>query len=168
MPKAIRALVVMGVAGCGKSTVGNALCERTGARMIEGDAFHPQGNIRKMSAGVPLNDEDRAGWLARLGEELAKAVAAGDTAVLACSALKRRYRDMLRAAVPELGFVYLALTPAEASERVSHRPGHFMPATLIESQFRDLEPPTGEPRVLAVNATDAMSSIVDAIAAWWH
>ena len=163
----MRAVVVMGVAGCGKSTVANALCERTGARMIEGDAFHPQSNIRKMSAGVPLNDEDRAGWLARLGEELAKTVAAGDAAVLACSALKRRYRDTLRAAVPDLGFVYLALTPAEASERVARRPGHFMPATLIESQFRDLEAPTGEPRVLSVSATGTTRSILDEVIAWW-
>jgi len=103
-----------------------------------------------------------------LGEELASTVATGDTAVLACSALKRRYRDTLRAAAPDVGFVYLALTPTEAAERVSHRPGHFMPATLIESQFRDLETPTGEPRVLTVNATDPWPSIVDAVLAWWR
>jgi len=168
MPRTMRAVVVMGVAGCGKSTVGAAICNRTGARMIEGDAFHPESNIRKMSAGIPLDDADRAGWLARLGEELASTVATGDTAVLACSALKRRYRDTLRAAVPDVGFVYLALTPTEAAERVSHRPGHFMPATLIESQFRDLETPTGEPRVLTVNATDPWPSIVDAVLAWWR
>ena len=162
----MRAVVVMGVAGCGKSTVGAALCERIGARMIEGDAFHPQSNVRKMSAGIPLDDADRAGWLEQLAEELAKAVAVGDTAVLACSALKRRYRDTLRAAVPELGFVYLALTPDEAAERVTHRPGHFMPATLIDSQFRDLEPPVSEPRVLTVSATDPLSSIVDTVIAW--
>jgi len=164
----MRAVVVMGVAGCGKSTVGAALCERIGARMIEGDAFHPASNVRKMSAGIPLDDADRAGWLVRLGEELAKTVAAGDTAVLACSALKHRYRDTLRAAVPELGFVYLELTPAEAAERVSHRPGHFMPASLIDSQFSDLEPPTGEPRVLSLCATDSPPSIVDAVVAWWR
>ena len=158
---------MMGVAGCGKSTVGVALCERVGARMIEGDAFHPESSIRKMSAGIPLDDADRAGWLLRLGEELAKAVAAGDQAVLACSALKRRYRDTLRAAVPEVGFVYLALTPDEASERVAHRAGHFMPAALIESQFRDLEQPVGEPGVLMVRATDSLSDIVDDIVAWW-
>ena len=86
----------------------------------------------------------------------------------ATAKLKRRYRDTLRAAVPDVGFVYLALTPTEAAERVSHRPGHFMPATLIESQFRDLETPTGEPRVLTVNATDPWPSIVDAVLAWWR
>ena len=164
---AMPAVVVMGVAGCGKSTVGIALCERVGARMIEGDAFHPESNIRKMSAGIPLDDADRAGWLARLGEELAKAVAGGETVVLACSALKRRYRDMLRAAVPELGFVYLELTPDEARERVAHRRGHFMPATLIESQFRDLESPHNEQHVLSVRATAPLEAIVEDIAAWW-
>jgi len=168
MPEAMRAVVVMGVSGCGKSTVGAALCERIGARMIEGDAFHPASNVRKMSAGIPLDDEDRAGWLARLGEELAKAVAGGETVVLACSALKRRYRDTLREAAPELGFVYLKLTPAQAAERVTHRPGHFMPASLIESQFRDLEPPAGEPHVLSVCATDPLPEIVDKIAVWWR
>lgn len=163
----MRAVVVMGVAGCGKSTVAAALSERIGAQLIEGDAFHPESNVRKMSAGIPLDDADRAGWLVRLGEELAKTVSAGDTAVLACSALKRRYRDTLRAAVSDVGFVYLELTPAEAAERVSHRPGHFMPATLIDSQFRDLEPPTGESHVLSLRATDSPPSIVDAIAGWW-
>jgi len=167
MPERMRALVVMGVAGCGKSTVGIALCERVGARMIEGDAFHPESNIRKMSAGVPLDDADRAGWLARLGEELAKAVAGGETVVLACSALKRRYRDMLRAAVPELGFVYLELTPDEARERVAHRRGHFMPATLIESQFRDLELPFDEAHVLSVHAKTPLEAIVEEVVAWW-
>ena len=163
----MQAIVVMGVAGCGKSTVGVALCERIGARMIEGDTFHPESNVRKMSAGIPLDDADRAGWLARLGEELAKTVAAGDTAVLACSALKRRYRNTLRAAVSDVGFVYLELTPAEAAERVSHRSGHFMPAVLIDSQFRDLEPPIDEPLALTVRATDPLPSIIDAIATWW-
>ena len=168
MQEKSRAVVVMGVAGCGKSTVGAAVCERTGARMIEGDAFHPESNVRKMSAGVPLDDADRAGWLARLGEELAKAVAEGEYAVLACSALKRRYRDVLRAAVPGLGFVYLKLTPAEARERVAHRPGHFMPATLIESQFRDLESPVGEKHVLTLRAVDSLASLVDNVIAWWQ
>ena len=167
MSERTRALVVMGVAGCGKSTVGIALCERVGARMIEGDAFHPEGNIRKMSAGIPLDDADRAGWLARLGAELAKAVADGETVVLACSALKRRYRDMLRAAVPELGFVYLELAPDEARERVAHRSGHFMPATLIESQFRDLEPPIDEAHVLSVRATAPLEAIIEEVVAWW-
>jgi gluconokinase len=164
----MRALVIMGVAGCGKSTVAAALCERTGARLIEGDAFHPESNVRKMSAGIPLTDADREGWLIRLGQALRQAVEAGEPAALTCSALKHRYRDTLRAAVPDAGFVFLALTPAEATERVAHRAGHFMPASLIESQFRDLEPPIDEPRVLTVRATAPLLSIVDAIDAWWR
>ena len=168
MREAMRAVVVMGVAGCGKSTVGAAICARIGARMIEGDAFHPESNVRKMSAGIPLDDADRAGWLARLGEELAETVAGGEYAVLACSALKRRYREVLRAAVPELGFVYLELTPTEAAERVTRRPGHFMPATLVESQFRDLEPPRLEAHVLTARAVDPLATVVDCVVAWWQ
>jgi gluconokinase len=164
----MRALVIMGVTGCGKSTVAAAICERTGATLIEGDAFHPEGNIRKMRAGIPLTDDDRQGWLERLGEELARAVATGVPAVLTCSALKQRYRDVLRAAVPRLGFVFLQLSPEAAAERVAHRPGHFMPASLVDSQFRDLESPVGEPNVLVVSAADPLSAIVDEAVVWWH
>jgi gluconokinase len=162
------AIVVMGVSGCGKTSVATALCERIGARLIEGDAFHPEQNIRKMRSGIPLTDADRQGWLERLGQELAKNVASNQIAVLACSALKRRYRDTLRAAVPNLDFVFLELSPAAAAERVGHRPDHFMPTTLIDSQFRDLEPPTGETRVLTVDATCPLPVIVDQAAAWWR
>src|SRR5262245_65033 len=148
MLQPINALVIMGVAGCGKSSVAHAICLQSGAFAIEGDAFHPAENIRKMSAGIPLNDEDRAGWLDTLCDELRKALAAGQRPVLTCSALKQSYRDRLRSAVPGLGVVFLELTPTIATERVSHRPGHFMPATLIESQFATLEPPLNEPLTL--------------------
>jgi gluconokinase len=164
----MRAIVVMGVTGCGKSSVAAALCERIHARMIEGDAFHPAHNIQKMTAGIPLTDADRQGWLATLGHELASAVAVGDTAVLSCSALKQRYRDTLRAAVPGLGFVFLPLSPEAAVERVAHRSGHFMPASLVDSQFRDLEPPTGEPGVLTLDATAPLADIVERILFWWR
>jgi gluconokinase len=162
------AIVVMGVSGCGKSSVGAALCERIGARLIEGDEFHPEQNIRKMKAGIPLTDADRQGWLEQLGQELARAVASDQIAVLTCSALKRRYRDTLRVAVTNLGFVFLELSPAEAAGRVGHRPNHFMPSSLVDSQFRDLEPPTGEARVLTVNATRPLPVIVDQAEAWWR
>jgi gluconokinase len=99
----------------------------------------------KMSAGIPLDDDDRAGWLVRLGEELQAIIKAGERPILTCSALKRRYRETLRQAVPELGFVFLELTPQEAEKRVLARPGHFMPASLIDSQFAALESPRGEP-----------------------
>ncbi|PBD21651.1 gluconokinase, partial [Pseudomonas aeruginosa] len=149
----LQALVIMGVAGCGKSSVSQALCQRSGAHGIEGDSFHPAANIRKMSAGIPLTDDDRAGWLDTLAEQLRQAVAAGKLPVLTCSALKRAYRDRLRRAVPGLGIVYLELTPAVAAERVAQRPGHFMPATLIDSQFAALEPPLDEPLTLRLDAT---------------
>jgi gluconokinase len=167
MTNTMRALVVMGVAGCGKSSVATALCERLGAHLIEGDAFHPERNVRKMASGTPLTDADRQDWLATLAHELVRAAATHRHTVLTCSALKRRYRELLRAAEPGLGFVFLALPPEEAARRVAQRSHHFMPATLVESQFRDLEPPTGEPRVLAVDATAPIASLVDRIVDWW-
>lgn len=160
------ALVVMGVAGCGKSYIGAAIAERSGGRLIEGDAFHPAANIAKMSAGIPLDDDDRAGWLVSLGEELSATIKAGVRPILTCSALKRRYRETLRAAVPELGFVFLELSPEEATRRVNARPGHFMPASLIESQFATLEPPHGEHLTLALDATLPPQALADRVDAW--
>ncbi|MCO6057269.1 gluconokinase [Pseudomonas sp. MOB-449] len=167
MIQPINALVIMGVCGCGKSSVAQALCERSGATAIEGDAFHPAENIRKMSAGIPLSDQDRAGWLNRLSDELRQAVEAGQRPVLTCSALKLSYRERLRDAVPGLGFVFLELTPEVAARRVAHRPGHFMPATLIDSQFDALEPPLGEPLTLALDATRDVSQLAEAAHRWW-
>ncbi|SFR89669.1 gluconokinase [Dyella sp. OK004] len=168
MSSNMRAIVVMGVSGCGKTSVAMALCERIGAHLIEGDAFHPEQNIHKMKAGIALTDADRQGWLEQLGQGLAQAVASNQIAVLTCSALKRRYRDALRAAVPNLGFVFLELPLAAAAERVGQRPNHFMPVALVDSQFRDLEPPTGEPHVLTVNGTDPLPVIIDRTVAWWQ
>ncbi len=164
---AISALVVMGVSGCGKSAVGAEIALKSGGRLIEGDAFHPPANIEKMSAGTPLNDDDRAGWLTRLGEELAAALARGEHPVLTCSSLKLIYRQRLRDAVPGLGFVFLELTKELAAERCSHRPGHFMPASLVDSQFATLEPPYGEPLTLVVDATQSIEEIGTQAAAWW-
>lgn len=164
----MRAMVVMGVSGCGKSTVAAALCERIGARLVEGDAFHPPANIRKMHAGIPLDDADRQGWLQRLADELRLARGDSSPTVLTCSALKRRYRDVLRAAEPGLGFVFLELSMAEATARVAQRSGHFMPATLVESQFRDLESPRDEAGVFTVHAMETLPAIVDAVEAWWR
>jgi len=166
---AIPALVVMGVAGCGKSVVGAAIAKDTGGRLIEGDAFHPPANIEKMSAGIPLDDDDRAGWLTRLGEELAAAVANGELPILTCSALKKIYRDRLRNAVPGLGFVFLELTKELAIDRIQHRPGHFMPASLVDSQFATLQPPNGEPHTLVVkvDAKVSIESLGQQAADWW-
>lgn len=164
----MRAIVIMGVSGCGKSTVAEAICQHTGAHLIEGDAFHPPENIRKMSAGIPLNDADRQGWLEHLAQESAHQLSSHERVVVTCSALKRRYRDTLRNAVPDLGFVFVALTPEQAAERVAHRRGHFMPASLIASQFRDLESPHDEPLVLTVAATTPIQTITDEVIAWWR
>ena len=142
-------VVVMGVSGCGKSEVGQRLAQMLGLPLIEGDAFHPAANIEKMKGGVPLTDADRAGWLDVLARELA---AHPQGAVLTCSALKRTYRDRLRAASPGLRFVHLALPQAEAQRRVASRPGHFYPPTLVASQFAALEDPAGEPGVVVVDA----------------
>lgn len=163
----MRAVVVMGVSGCGKTSIATALCEHIHARMIEGDAFHPEQNIRKMEAGIPLTDADRQGWLETLGRELQNAAHDGSVVVLTCSALKRRYRDALRTASPGLGFVFLQLSPEEARRRVDQRAGHFMPASLVDSQFRDLEPPLHEPLVLTVDATETTDAIVEQIVHWW-
>ncbi|MDD0977068.1 gluconokinase [Pseudomonas fontis] len=162
----LSAIVVMGVAGCGKSCVGSAIADHSGGRLIEGDAFHPKANIDKMSAGIPLNDDDRAGWLIRLGQELQATIKAGERPILTCSALKRRYRDALRHAVPDLGFVFLELTPEEAERRVLARPGHFMPASLIDSQFAALEAPHGEPLTLALDATLAIDALAVQVDNW--
>lgn len=164
---AITALVVMGVSGCGKSAVGAEIAKESGGRLIEGDAFHPQANIDKMSAGHPLDDDDRAGWLTRLGEEVAMALRNGEKPILTCSSLKLLYRDRLRAAVPGLGFVFLELTRELATERCGHRPGHFMPVSLVDSQFATLEAPYGEDRTLVVDATKPIETIGAEAASWW-
>lgn len=140
----------MGVAGCGKSSLGLALAQALGSPYIEGDAYHSPASIAKMRAGIALTDEDRAGWLDQLGALLA---AEPGGAVLACSALKRGYRERLRAAVPGLRFVFLDITRELALQRVAARAAqHLFPASLVDSQFAALESPIGEPRVLRVAA----------------
>jgi len=130
--------VVMGVSGSGKTTVGQELAARLGVPYADADGFHPPANIAKMSAGVPLDDTDRAPWLRAIAGWLADHRATG--AVVSCSALKRRYRDVLRAPVGHLPFLHLDGDPAVVAQRVAGRPGHFMPASLVASQFADLEP----------------------------
>lgn len=162
------ALVVMGVSGCGKTQVSEAIAARTGACLIEGDQFHPPANVAKMRAGVALDDQDRAGWLAHLGNLLAAAVAKGQRPVLSCSALKRKYRERLRAAVPDLGFVFLQLAPDEARRRVAGRHGHYMPASLVDSQFADLQPPGGESGVLTLDARRPVLELAEQAVFWWN
>ncbi|MGE3347216.1 MAG: gluconokinase [Ramlibacter sp.] len=156
-------LVVMGVAGCGKSAVGQRLAALLALPLIEGDNFHPKRNIHKMEQGIALTDDDRADWLVTLGAELARRP---DGAVLACSALKAAYRDTLRGAVPGLRFVHLALSEAESLRRVAARPGHFYPPSLVASQFEALQDPATEAGVLVLDATMPLDELARRAAAW--
>jgi len=161
------ALVVMGVAGCGKSSVAQAIVARLGGRLIEGDAFHSAASVAKMRRGVALTDEDRAEWLDRLALELGDCARRGERAVLACSALKRRYRDRLRGGTPALGFVFLELPEHEAYRRVALRIGHYMPGSLVASQFADLEPPVSEALTFTADALLPMNDIADQVVDWY-
>lgn len=157
-----RNIVVMGVAGCGKSSVGQALAAALGQPFIEGDRFHPQENIALMSAGIPLDDQHRQGWLETLAGQLAEGLADGRGRVLACSALKRRYRDILRAADPQLLFVHLTGTPELIAPRMRERTAHFMPQSLLDSQFADLEPPGEDENALALDVADTPENLTRA------
>lgn len=157
------ALVVMGVAGCGKSSVGAACAQAMGWTLFEGDDYHAPESLAKMRQGIPLTDEDRRGWLAELGQLLARQPGGS---VLTCSALKRRYRDQLRAAVPGLRFAFLDLDRATAFARVSQRPGHVFPPSLVDSQFATLENPVGEPGVLRVDATEPLETLAAQVSDW--
>lgn len=132
--------VVMGVSGCGKSTVGQALAAANGVPFVEGDQYHPPANVAKMSAGQPLNDDDRADWLLALQAQISAARLRGEGLVISCSSLKRRYRDMLRQGDPALRFAHLSGPKELIAARMQARVGHYMPTSLLDSQFRDLEP----------------------------
>lgn len=132
-------IVVMGVAGCGKTTVGQMLATQLGGEFLDGDGLHSEANIAKMSAGTPLNDSDRKPWLEEIGAELARAAANGRTLVIGCSALKRHYRDIIRSKEPLTAFVHLHGNQELLAQRLLERPGHFMPASLLESQLDTLE-----------------------------
>jgi len=133
-------LVVMGVSGAGKSTTAAELVRRLGWDFAEGDDFHPPANVAKMRAGIPLDDEDRWPWLRALAEWIGEHEAAGANAVVTCSALKRSYRDLLRDGHPSVWFVHVSEDPALIRERLGHRTGHYMPASLLGSQLAILEP----------------------------
>jgi len=136
------AVVVMGVSGCGKTAVGSRLAQRLGARFIDADDLHPAANVAKMRAGIPLDDADRAPWLALLNARLREAAAMGEPVVLACSALKQRYRDTLAAGVPGLRFVHLTGSRELIAARLAARQHRYMPTALLDSQFATLEAPT--------------------------
>jgi gluconokinase len=149
----------MGVSGCGKSEIGARLAARLGLQLVEGDAFHPVSNIEKMAAGIPLEDADRHGWLQVLKNKLSEAKVANAGIVLTCSALKRAYRDILRSGDADAVFVHLSGSRDVIANRMNARTGHFMPVSLLDSQFRDLEPPQPDERAIVLDVAaepDAM------------
>jgi gluconokinase len=152
-------IVVMGVSGSGKSTVGAALAQRLRVPFGDADDFHPPANIRKMSAGHALNDDDRYPWLEAVGDWLAARCA--DGGVMSCSALKRRYRDQLRQHCPEVSFLHLAGTPEVIGRRQASRPGHFMPASLLASQFETLEPLDADERGVTIDVDQDIDAIIE-------
>ena len=157
-------LVIMGVAGCGKSSLGAALAQATGLPLVEGDDFHSPASRAKMSQGIALIDTDRDGWLATLGAQLR---AHPEGLVLTCSALKRAYRERLRQAAPGLRFVFLDISRAQAQARVAARASqHFFSTSLVDSQFATLEVPTGEPGVLRVDALKSLAQLQAEVTAW--
>lgn len=156
-------LIVMGVAGCGKSSLGQAAAQALGLPLVEGDDFHSPASVAKMRAGIALSDEDRAGWLDALALQLQQHPGG---VVLTCSALKRAYRDRLRTATQHLRFAHLALAHDEALARVAARPGHVFPPSLVDSQFRALESPAGEPGVLELDATRPLALLTLQVVAW--
>jgi gluconokinase len=157
-------LVVMGVAGCGKSSLGLALAQAEGLPLIEGDDHHSPASREKMRQGIALTDADREGWLATLGQLLQ---AQPHGAVLTCSALKKAYRDRLRDACPGLRFVFLEIDRASAGQRVADRAGtHFFSSALVDSQFATLESPVGEAGVLRLDALAALPALQQQASAW--
>jgi gluconokinase len=158
-----RAIVVRGVSGAGKSTVGTALAHRTGAAFVDSDSLHPQANVLKMAAGNPLNDEDRWPWLSLVGTELASNHPEG--VIVACSALKRTYRDAIRAIAPGTVFIQLSVELPVLQDRVAQRPGHFMPPSLLQSQLETLEPLQADEAGFAVTTHSSIEAIVDQILA---
>ncbi|MGF0115863.1 gluconokinase [Promicromonospora sp. Marseille-Q5078] len=159
-------VVVMGVAGSGKTTVAGLLADRLGVDVAEADEFHPAANIEKMSAGTPLTDADRAPWLAAIRDWLSTETDAGRPAVVTCSALKRAYRDVLRGARGRVRFVHLDGSPELLADRMAHRSGHFMPTTLLPSQLATLEPLEPDEDGITVDVAAPPQDVIDTVTAW--
>ena len=157
--------VVMGVAGCGKSLVGSALARTLGWTYVEGDLLHPPANVQRMASGLPLTDEHRWGWLDAIGQRIALSQQQGDGVIAACSALKRAYRDRLRRYGDGLTFIYLEIDRQTAARRVGARKGHFMPASLVDSQFAALEPPGRDEMSVTLDARRPVEELVAAAVA---
>jgi gluconokinase len=156
-------VVIAGVSGSGKSTVGGLLAGRLGWPFADGDAFHPAANLAKMKAGIPLTDDDRGPWLAAIGTWMDERVAAGQSAVVACSALRRAYRDTLLGGRPAARMVFLAVSHDQDVARLTARRGHFFPAALLDSQFAALEMPGNDERVTLLPTGDDPATLVTEI-----
>lgn len=159
------ALIVMGVSGSGKSTIAAQLAERLRWTFEDGDRFHPASNVAKMKAGHPLTDQDRWPWLQAIADEIDRVCAAGDDVVIACSALKRSYRDVLVHKRNDVRIVFLDGSQALIAERLARRKGHFMPPGLLDSQFKTLEPPQADEHPLNVSIDAPVETIVNDIVA---
>ena len=157
------ALIVMGVSGSGKSTIGERLAQRLAWSYEDGDKFHPASNVAKMSAGQPLTDDDRWPWLMAIADEIDRGCLAGQHAVIACSALKRTYRDVLVHGRNDVRIVFLDGTPALIATRLAQRKGHFMPPGLLESQFETLETPGASENPVTVSIDASVDAVVDDI-----
>ncbi len=163
MTLSVTAIVIMGVSGSGKSTLGQRLAEATGYRFVEGDDLHPAANVAKMSAGIALTDEDRWPWLEQVADVLG-AARPGEGCIISCSALRRAYRDFLRARTREhLLFVFPRVPVNILRARLRDRPNHYMPPRLLESQISTLEPPEPDERVLTIDGTMAPARAVAVI-----
>jgi gluconokinase len=158
-------VIIAGVSGSGKTTVGILLADRLGWRFADADDFHPAANVAKMRAGIPLTDADRGPWLRAITDWMDERIARGEDAVVGCSALKRSYRDRLLADRPEARMVFLAPDREVLARRLASRHGHFFPEQLLSSQFDALQPPAPDERVLTVVPADDPAATVDSIVA---
>lgn len=156
-------LVMMGVSGSGKTTIASAVAQRLGWKLLEGDSFHPPANVAKMAAGHALTDEDRWPWLHAIADAMDAKRAAGESAVVACSALKRAYRDILVGGHPDVVLVYLKGSKALIGQRMAHRSGHFMPTMLLDSQFATLEEPAPDEHAVIVSVDAEPAAIVEEV-----
>jgi gluconokinase len=163
IPSAVHALIVMGVAGSGKTTIAQALVERTGWAFTDGDDFHPASNVEKMRSGRPLTDEDRWPWLRTIAAEIDRNREAGGHVVITCSALKRAYRDVLIGRRTGVRLIFLKGSRDLIDERLRARRGHFMPPELLDSQFATLEEPRRDESAVVVDVAPAVDAIVDDI-----
>ncbi|MFT4248288.1 MAG: gluconokinase [Pseudomonas sp.] len=157
---AVQAIVVMGVSGSGKSTVALSLADHYGFTFLDADDFHSDAAKAQMAAGMPLTDAQRVPWVRTLGAQLRRLADAGRSAVLAFSGLRREHRVLLRACGVPMRFVFLHAAPAVIAARLAARGGHFMPASLLDSQFEALQPPQNEPDVIALDVADSTQAVV--------